>query len=67
MLRRRGTLALRKTVEGYAITAIRPRGVDRPWSPAIGEDEPQAPATRQNLPAQPMDATPAERDLQVDD
>jgi len=31
-LSRRGTLALRKTADGYTVTAIRPRGVDRPWS-----------------------------------
>ncbi len=66
-LSRRGTLALRKTADGYAITAIRPRGVDRPWSPAIADDEPQTPAARSNLPAQPVDVTPAESDLQSDD
>jgi competence protein ComEC len=66
-LSRRGTLALRKTADGYAITAIKPRGVDRPWSPAVAEDEHQAPAARPNLPAQPVDVTPAESDLQVDD
>jgi competence protein ComEC len=67
MLRRRGTLALRKTEDGYAITANRPRGVDRPWSPANVEDEPEVPAVRSNRPAQPVDATPAESDLQPDD
>lgn len=66
-LSRRGTLALRKTADGYTITAIRPRGVDRPWSPAVAEDEPQTSAARSNLPAQPVDATPAESDLQPDD
>ncbi len=66
-LRRRGTLALRKTADGYTITANRPRGVDRPWSPANVEDEPDAPAVQSNRPAQPVDATPAERDLQPDD
>jgi competence protein ComEC len=67
MLSRRGTLALHKTAEGYAITAIRPRGIDRPWSPAIAEDEPQAPAARPNRSAPPVDATPTESDLQPDD
>lgn len=67
MLRRRGTLALRKTADGYAITANRPRGVDRPWSPANVEDEPEGPDVRLNRPAQPVDATPAENDLQPDD
>ncbi len=66
-LSRRGTLALRKTADGYAITSIRPRGVDRPWSPAIAEDEPQTPPSRPHLPAATIDATPAASDLQVDD
>lgn len=67
MLRRRGTLALRKTGDGYAITANRPRGLDRPWSPANGEDEPETHVVRSNRSAQPVDATPAESDLQADD
>lgn len=67
MLKRRGTLALRKAVDGYAITAIRPRGVDRPWSPAPAGDEAQAPSSRPNGPAQPVDVMPAESDLQPDD
>jgi competence protein ComEC len=67
MLRRRGTLSLHKTADGYAITAIRPRGVDRPWSPASVENEPETIAPRPNRPARPVDATPAENDLQPDD
>jgi competence protein ComEC len=67
MLRRRGTLALRKAADGYAITAIRPRGVDRPWSPAQVENELEVPAGRLKRPSQPIDATPAESDLQADD
>ncbi len=67
MLRRRGTLALRKTADGYAITAIRPRGVDRPWSPATVENEPETIAAQPNRSVRPVDATPAETDLQVDD
>jgi len=67
MLRSRGTLALRKTADGYAITAIRPRGVDRPWSPASVENEPETTAPRLNRPVRPVDATPAESDLQPDD
>ena len=39
-LRRQGTLALRKTRDGFAINAVRPAGFDRPWSPAVaGEGE----------------------------
>lgn len=65
-LRRRGTLALHKTANGYAITAIRPRGVDRPWSPAMQEDDTLA-TTSGNPATQTPDATPAESDLQPDD
>jgi competence protein ComEC len=67
MLKRRGPLALRKMAEGYAITAIRPRGVDRPWSPALAEDDAAVPVARPGRPAQSVDATPAESDLQPDD
>ena len=67
MLRRRGALALHRTSTGYAVTGIRPRGTDRPWSPAIDEDEPQALSARSGISARPVDATPAESDLQVDD
>ena len=68
MLRRRGALALHKTGDGYAITAVRPRGTNRPWSPAIAEEnETRTSAAQSNSPSQPADATPAESDLQVDD
>jgi competence protein ComEC len=67
-LRRQGTLALRRTRDGFAAEAIRPRGVDRPWSPAVGgdtEDETSL-APRIAVP-RAIDATPAESDLQADD
>lgn len=66
MLRQQGTLALRKTASGYAIAAIRPRGVDRPWAPAIADAEPET-ASPKRIPARPVDATPAESDRQVED
>ncbi|EGP07550.1 competence protein [Bradyrhizobiaceae bacterium SG-6C] len=66
-LRARGTLALRRTSNGYTITANRPRGVDRPWAPGSRGDEVDTPARSSNRPAQPVDATPAESDLQPDD
>ncbi len=41
-LRRQGALALRRTRDGFAIAAVKPKGVDRPWSPAVaGEDDPE--------------------------
>ncbi|MBN8959971.1 MAG: ComEC family competence protein [Rhizobiales bacterium] len=66
-LQRHGGLALRKAGEGFAATAIRPEGVDRPWSPAAST-ETTAPATtaRPRL-APPVDATPLEADRQADD
>ena len=72
-LRREGALALRRTqgsMDGsgkpnFAITAIRPRGVDRPWSPAVGDDRHRVTARR--APVRPVDATPAAGDLRSDD
>jgi competence protein ComEC len=63
-LRRQGAMALRRTRDGFAIDAVKPKGIDRPWSPAVagdGEVEPKLvrPASRGSV-----DATPAEADLQ---
>jgi competence protein ComEC len=33
-LRRQGALALRRSRDGFAVEAVKSRGVDRPWSPA---------------------------------
>jgi competence protein ComEC len=66
-LRKHGTTLLRHISGGFAVDAVRPRGVDRPWAPAAQDDsapgtDPAHPAT-----AQPVDATPAETDLQSED
>lgn len=66
-LRKQGTLGLRKTGNDYAITAIRPQGVDRPWSRAVADVEPDTPTSARRLPARPVDATPAEADVQAED
>ena len=66
-LRRQGALALRRSRDGFAIDAVKPRGVDRPWSPAMaGGGEGEAVLRR---PAKPrtVDATPPEADLQLED
>src|SRR5262249_58788959 len=33
---RQGALALRQRHDGFVVDAVRPRGTDRPWSPAPG-------------------------------
>jgi competence protein ComEC len=65
-LQRQGAMALRRTRDGFAVDAIKPRGLDRPWSPAVaGDGEAEAIlAPQQNA---PRDATPAKSDLQADD
>jgi competence protein ComEC len=72
-LRREGALALRRTQgsgngagQNFAISAIRPRGVDRPWFPAADDGRSPRSASRR-APAHPVDATPAASDLRPDD
>ena len=67
-LRSQGPIALRCTRTGFAVDAVRPRGVDRPWSPAVaGDTEAEAIlAPRPAIPP-PADATPAEADQQMED
>jgi competence protein ComEC len=62
-LQKRGTMVLRQSRGGFAIDAVRPKGINRPWAPAGADDaapdlSPARPAT-----ARPLDATPAETDL----
>ncbi|MDP1864901.1 MAG: ComEC/Rec2 family competence protein [Bradyrhizobium sp.] len=66
-LRRQGALALRRVRDGFAVEAVRPRGVDRPWSSAVaGGMEGEASLTRPATP-RAVDATPSEADLQVEE
>jgi competence protein ComEC len=69
-LRREGALALRRipgdTKHIFAIDAVRPSHVDRPWSPAVGDEKPTNIGVRPR-PERPIDATPAADDLQPDD
>jgi competence protein ComEC len=68
-LRRQGALALRRSRDGYAVAAVKPKEVDRPWSPAItgeGEAEPTLVAPRPVAP-RAVDATPSEADLQAEE
>jgi competence protein ComEC len=68
-LRRQGALALRKTRDGFAVDAVKPGGIDRPWSPGAGGEGDTDTNIRAPRTASPraVDATPAEADLQPDD
>jgi competence protein ComEC len=43
-LRRQGALALRRSRDGFAVDAVKPKGFDRPWSPAIAGDDTAEPS-----------------------
>jgi competence protein ComEC len=68
-LRRQGALTLRRTSEGFAVEAVKPRSIDRPWSPSAGSDSTDAETTIPvSRPARTaVDATPSEADLQADE
>jgi competence protein ComEC len=64
--RRSGAAALRRTGEGFEITAARPAGYERPWAraTAAGSDAPQ---TSRPASPPPRDATPRADDLEPGD
>ncbi len=68
-LRRQGAMALRRTRDGFAVDAIRPKGIDRPWSPAAPGDTEAEPTLAPRPAAVPraVDATPSEADLQAEE
>jgi competence protein ComEC len=68
-LRRQGAMALRRTPDGFAVDAIRPKGIDRPWSPAAAGDTEAEPTLAPRPAAVPraVDATPSEADLQAEE
>jgi competence protein ComEC len=68
-LRRQGAIALRRTGSGFAVDAVRPRGLDRPWGPAPSGDTAEDETSLSPRPAAPraIDATPPEADLQAED
>ena len=67
-LRRQGTLALRRTRDGFAATAVKPNGFDRPWAPALaGEGVTDPDLLRRRIAPRAVDATPSEADLQSED
>jgi competence protein ComEC len=66
-LRRQGGLALHRIRNGFAVDAIRPQGVDRPWSPAVGGDTEDETSLARPAAPRGIDATPAESDVQGDE
>jgi competence protein ComEC len=67
-LRRQGALALRGKAGGFAVEAVKPRGFDRPWEPALaGEGDLDAPLLARPANPRTRDATPSEADLQAED
>src|SRR5258705_2311868 len=67
-LRRLGAMALRRTATGFAVDAVKPKGVDRPWSPAVAGDIQAEPKLITGPPGRrAVDATPSEADLQAED
>jgi competence protein ComEC len=67
-LRRQNGLALWRRGNQFATEAVKPRGFDRPWSPAVPGDADSDVLTVSRPAAQrPQDATPSESDLQADD
>ncbi|MEH2477728.1 competence protein ComEC [Nitrobacteraceae bacterium AZCC 2146] len=66
-LQKMGAMGLRRTGDGFVAEAIRPRGLDRPWSPAVPDaPEPEAGVGRSAI-SRPVDATPTEADVQGDE
>ncbi len=68
-LRRQGAMALRRSREGFVVDAVKPRGIDRPWSPAAAEEAEADTAILAPRVVQPrtIDATPSDADLQAEE
>jgi competence protein ComEC len=66
-LHKQAATSLRRTRRGFVIDAVRPNGVDRPWSPAVGEPTEAENSYPRPAIARPVDATPAEADLQAEE
>src|ERR1700726_1794181 len=65
-LQRQGAIALWRTGHGFAAEAVRPRGFDRPWSPAVAGDAELEPSLERAAAPRAVDATPSEADLQAE-
>jgi competence protein ComEC len=65
VLRRTGAVALRRTADGFAMTAVRPPGYDRPWAQARPSASNPSAQSRARTPT--PDATPRPEDLEPGD
>jgi competence protein ComEC len=67
-LRGHGAMALWRTRDGFAVAAIRPKALDRPWSPTVaGTVESDTALASRPAAGRHVDATPAEADQQPED
>ena len=65
--RRQGAIALWRRRDAYTLDAVKPRGADRPWSPASAGDTEAEPGPIRPASPRAVDATPAEADLQAEE
>jgi len=65
--RRSGAMALRRTGEGFEITAARPAGYERPWTRTVSAAGSEAPPASRPTSSAPRDATPRGDDLEAGD
>jgi competence protein ComEC len=67
-LRRQGAMALQRTRNGFTVAAVKPKGIDRPWSPAVeGGLENETTLTSHATPPRAVDATPPEAEQQSEE
>jgi competence protein ComEC len=66
-LQKQAATSLRRTHGGFAIDAVRPNGLNRPWSSAAGDPTEPESTTARPATARPVDATPSETELQAED
>jgi len=66
-LRGQGAMALRRTRNGFAVEAVKPRGIDRPWSPAVAGNADAELNLVRPAGKGAVDATPSEADVQADE
>jgi competence protein ComEC len=66
-LQKQAAISLRRTRGGFVIDAVRSNGANRPWSPAAGDPTELETSYPGPASTRPLDATPVEADLQVED